>query len=77
MGGCEYFSSPTCSSEIDGFYRNYLNFTEAKKRNIIYGDKSKFYLRADNVTTLDPWGVDGRDSARIKSKKTFGKHVAM
>jgi len=55
---------------------NYPDFETSRQLNTTYATRDTFILRADDTRVLDPKGP-GRDSARIRSKKTFTKHVAM
>ncbi|KAF5350119.1 hypothetical protein D9756_009217 [Leucocoprinus leucothites] len=57
---------------------NYVNETVARSQHLAYaqGPHGSFTLRADSKTVLDPNGP-GRNSWRIKSKKTYTTHVAI
>ena len=44
--------------------------------NLTYASSDTFIMRADYKNHLDPSGP-GRNSVRIKSQKTFTKHVAV
>ncbi|KAF9558460.1 glycoside hydrolase family 16 protein [Agrocybe pediades] len=54
----------------------FLDQQTSKSRNLTYATSDTFILRADFQTVLDPRGP-GRDSFRIKSKKSYTTHVAV
>ena len=58
------------------YHSNYPDYETSRKLNTTYATRDSFILRADDTRVLDPAGP-GRDSARIRSKKSFTKHVAM
>ena len=57
-------------------FRNYVNQATSIKENLTFACQDTFILRTDFLTVLTPDGP-GRNSVRIKSKKTFTTHVAM
>jgi len=55
---------------------NYVNQATSIKDNLTFASHDTFILRTDFKTVLNPKGP-GRNSVRIKSKKTFTTHVAI
>ncbi|KAF8982531.1 concanavalin A-like lectin/glucanase domain-containing protein, partial [Cyathus striatus] len=55
---------------------NYVNEHIARKSNLTYASYNSFLLRADYTAMLDPDGP-GRNSVRIRSRKTYTNHVAI
>ena len=58
------------------YFRNYVDQATSIKQNLTYASQDTFILRTDFQSVLNPNGT-GRDSVRIRSKKTFSTHVAM
>jgi len=56
--------------------RNYVDQETSKKAGLTRASADSFILRADNTTVLKTLGP-GRDSVRIKSVKTYTKHVVV
>ncbi|KAF8152573.1 glycoside hydrolase family 16 protein [Crassisporium funariophilum] len=55
---------------------NYVDQSTSRSENLTYASHDTFVLRTDFKTVLDPNGL-GRNSVRIKSKKTYEKHVVI
>ena len=58
------------------FFRNYVDQATSIKENLTFASQDAFILRTDFKTVLSSTGP-GRNSVRIRSKKTFTTHVAM
>ena len=56
--------------------RNYVNESTAMSKGLVAYTSNSFTLRADHTTQL-PGNGPGRDSVRVRSKKTYTTHVAM
>ena len=54
----------------------YVDEATALKQNLTYAHGNTLVLRADHTTVLNSSGP-GRDSVRIRSKKTYTTHVAV
>lgn len=54
----------------------YVDEATALKQNLTYASGDSFVIRTDYKTVLDPDGP-GRNSVRIRSKKTYTTHVAV
>ncbi|KAF6746910.1 glycoside hydrolase family 16 protein [Ephemerocybe angulata] len=54
----------------------YVDQATSRSRNLTYASSNSFVLRADSTTTLSPSGP-GRQSVRIRTKKTYQTHVAV
>jgi flagellar assembly factor FliW len=55
---------------------NYVNSATSSSQNLTFATSDTFILRTDYKTVLDPNGP-GRNSVRIRSKKTYTTHVAV
>ncbi|KAF9035192.1 endo-1,3(4)-beta-glucanase [Panaeolus papilionaceus] len=55
---------------------NYVDQNTSRNQNLTYASGNTFILRADYRNTLNPSGP-GRNSVRIRSKKTYTTHVAV
>ncbi|KAF9002493.1 glycoside hydrolase family 16 protein [Cyathus striatus] len=55
---------------------NYVDEHTARTSNLTYAKDDTFVLRADDATVLNPDGP-GRNSVRIRSRKTYTNHVAV
>ncbi|KAF9528602.1 glycoside hydrolase family 16 protein [Crepidotus variabilis] len=55
---------------------NYVDQNTAKSQNLSYASADTFIVRADYKTVLSSSGA-GRNSVRIRSKKTYTNHVAV
>ena len=55
---------------------NYVDQDTAVAKNLTIARGDTLILRADDTTVLDPNGP-GRDSVRIRSKKTYTTHVVV
>ncbi|KIM85960.1 glycoside hydrolase family 16 protein [Piloderma croceum F 1598] len=55
---------------------NYVNESTAVSKGLVAYTSNSFTLRADDTTRL-PGNCPGRDSVRIRSKKTYTTHVAI
>ncbi|EDR02394.1 glycoside hydrolase family 16 protein [Laccaria bicolor S238N-H82] len=55
---------------------NYVNSATSSSQNLTFATSDTFILRTDFKTVLDPNGP-GRNSVRIRSKKTYTTHVAV
>jgi len=55
---------------------NYVDANTAKSQNLTYASSNTFVLRADYKTKLGSGGA-GRNSVRIRSKKTYTTHTAV
>jgi hypothetical protein len=55
---------------------NYVDQGTAVAKNLTYAHGNTLILRADSTTTLSSGGP-GRNSVRIRTKKTYTTHVAM
>ncbi|KAG5633600.1 hypothetical protein DXG03_006945, partial [Asterophora parasitica] len=55
---------------------NYVDEDTARLENLTYASDDTFVLRTDFTTTLDPWGP-GRNSVRIRTRKTYTTHVSV
>ncbi|TFK39334.1 putative laminarinase [Crucibulum laeve] len=55
---------------------NYVDQNTARSQNLTFASDSSFILRTDFKTVLNPSGA-GRNSVRIRSKKTYSTHVAV
>ncbi|PFH48249.1 glycoside hydrolase family 16 protein [Amanita thiersii Skay4041] len=55
---------------------NYVSQSTAQSQNLTFASSNSFILRADFKTVLSPSGP-GRNSVRIRSKKTYTTHVAV
>jgi len=55
---------------------NYVDQATSIKQNLTYASQDTFILRTDFQSVLNPNGT-GRNSVRIRSKKTFTTHVAI
>lgn len=56
--------------------RNYVNASTAWNKGLVSYTENSFTARADHTTKL-PADGPGRDSVRIRSKKTYTTHVVM
>ena len=56
--------------------RNYVDKAASIDSNLTYASSDTFILRADYTNVLED-SASGRDSVRIKSKKTFKEHIVM
>ena len=54
----------------------YVDQTTALAKNLTFASDSTFIIRADSTTTLSASGP-GRNSVRVRSRKTYTTHVAM
>ncbi|KAF8152572.1 glycoside hydrolase family 16 protein [Crassisporium funariophilum] len=55
---------------------NYVDQTTSKNQNLTFASSNSFILRTDFRNVLNPSGA-GRNSVRIRSKKTYTTHVAV
>ena len=55
---------------------NYVDEATARAKNLTYANGNTLILRTDFQTVLQSSGP-GRDSVRIRSKKTYTTHVAV
>ncbi|KAJ3509319.1 hypothetical protein NLJ89_g5285 [Agrocybe chaxingu] len=55
---------------------NYVDQTTSRNQNLTYASSDTFILRTDFRTVLNPSGP-GRNSVRIRTKKTYTNHVAV
>ena len=56
--------------------RNYVDQRTSRNQNLTFASSDTFILGADSEHVLDPNGP-GRNSVRIKSRKTYTQHVAV
>ena len=56
--------------------RNYVDQKTSKSANLTFASSDSFVLRADHTTVLKPSGP-GRDSVRIRTVKTYKRHLAV
>jgi len=74
-GFYEYFDWEAISDPTHGRV-NYVDQATSIKENLTFASQDTFILRTDFKTVLNPTGP-GRNSVRIRSKKTFTTHVAI
>jgi len=55
---------------------NYVDQATSRSQNLTYASSNSFVLRTDSTTVLNSWGP-GRNSVRIRSKKTYTTHVSV
>jgi hypothetical protein len=55
---------------------NYVDQSTAQRLNLTYASGNTFILRADSTTRLSSGGA-GRNSVRIRSRKTYNSHTAV
>ena len=56
--------------------RKYVDQSTSRSQNLTYASGNSFILRTDYKTYLGSGGA-GRQSVRIRSKKTYSTHVAV
>ncbi|KAF9445869.1 glycoside hydrolase family 16 protein [Macrolepiota fuliginosa MF-IS2] len=71
----DFFEFQTIPDPVHGRV-NYVDRTTALKQNLTFAGDANSIVRADFKTVLNPKGP-GRNSVRIRSKKTYMTHVAV
>ncbi|KAI0315868.1 2 beta-glucan [Amylostereum chailletii] len=71
----EQFNFKTFDDPTHG-YVNYVDRSTAQKEGLVQVSGTNFTLRADDQS-VPRSGARGRDSVRIESKKTYGRHVSI
>src|ERR1700761_646146 len=74
MGVCGWLSLFSLSLPQNFVDRTYLDQATALALNITYASHDTFVIQADDTTVLAPTDP-GRNSARIRSVKTYTTHV--
>ena len=76
--GTDFYSQFTFQAIADPTHGrvNYVDEATARAKNLTYANGNTLILRTDFQTVLQSSGP-GRDSVRIRSKKTYTTHVAV